>query len=515
MRRRSSRRSGPVPGRRFAFAAALVLCLLFSTGAVATADDSPTVVSATVYGPAGTPPTATVSWDDLESNPSQCPVYDGPAPTQNGPGASYGANDAWSLATILQCMTPPISVSDVQSVTILNQLGEPEISPDSQLSQSDLTPGKGDWVDPQQQPIITYGGPAAGDFEPATYYRPDRSASDKNFADSVSYAPPINIQVSEGNSLGVTITTAPKTITAGESIAFNATVTGSQGTLSYHWDFDTGDTSSEPSPTESFSEAGTRDVGLQVRDSNGDVGIAPLVPITVNTTSGAPPEKTGTTPQNTNGVPTQSKSTTGTQRSPAPASGDSGKPGGSQTPGNRHGSKNGGAQHSRRHGKSHGKRSSHRTTGGAGTDGTSTGGAGTGSAGKSGSTPSATSSVPSSPLPPSATPSATHSHGPHHPASSARNRSTVKSAPGGALPGSENVIAGRLITGVNPLPLSRSPLVHPEAGGRSGQQVVRQGVTVSAVGALAGALTVVLLLGLGAARELRGRRTWRTLTFGI
>jgi hypothetical protein len=71
-------------------------------------------------------------------------------------------------------------------------------------------------------------------------------------------------------------------------------------------------------------------------------------------------------------------------------------------------------------------------------------------------------------------------------------------------------VTGDLISHVVTLPLASSPLVHPESGGTS--PVVRQGVSASPIPALVAGLIIVLLLGLGAGRELRGRRAWRTLT---
>jgi hypothetical protein len=69
-----------------------------------------------------------------------------------------------------------------------------------------------------------------------------------------------------------------------------------------------------------------------------------------------------------------------------------------------------------------------------------------------------------------------------------------------------------LISDVTPLPASRSPLVHPTAEPQPAEVAPVQAPTETPVlPVVAAALAVLVLLGLGAGRELRGRRRWRAL----
>jgi PKD repeat protein len=511
-RRRSIRRSGFSPGRRFAFTAAFALCLLGHLGAVAAADDTTPLVTATIEGPSGTPSTESISAADLKADPGHCPLYTGPPPTQNTPQSSspgyIDPNNTWALATIFPCMSPPISLASIQSVTVLHQNGASEADPDSQLSSSDLAPG-GNWLHPDEQPVVVYA--VSGGDE---YFRPARSASDVNVGDQV-YDTPISVEVFEGKPLAVAIETPAQTITTGASLSFGANVTGVQGTPSYHWDFDGGATNSTAeAPNVTFSRAGTFNVALQVTDSNGDTGVAQLVTITVNSPSGSPHQQTGTTTQPGNGNDTGSTSPTGHKGGkPVPPGSGGTKPSGNDSGGGKHGKSGQGNQSNHNH-RHQAKRSKSRTdSGGTGTStGTSSGGTGTGtaSAGTSaGSGGTQTSSIPSTPLPASPTPATAHHTSPRQ-----GNSSGLKAQTPSVLPEGARIVTGDLISHVVTLPLGSSPLVHPESGGTGREPVVRQGVTASPVPALVGGLIIVLLLGLGAGRELRGRRAWRTMTLG-
>jgi hypothetical protein len=83
-------------------------------------------------------------------------------------------------------------------------------------------------------------------------------------------------------------------------------------------------------------------------------------------------------------------------------------------------------------------------------------------------------------------------------------------APGAHAP----VVTGQLVSDVTPLPAGESPLVHVEAGVPETAQAARSHVGGSPVAPIVGGLSVLALLALGARRELRGRRNWRTLRFG-
>jgi MYXO-CTERM domain-containing protein len=75
-------------------------------------------------------------------------------------------------------------------------------------------------------------------------------------------------------------------------------------------------------------------------------------------------------------------------------------------------------------------------------------------------------------------------------------------------------VTGQLVSDVTPLPAGESPLVHIEAGVVATSQAARTPSDASPLGPIVGGLAVVALLALGARRELRGKRDWRTLRFG-
>jgi hypothetical protein len=69
-------------------------------------------------------------------------------------------------------------------------------------------------------------------------------------------------------------------------------------------------------------------------------------------------------------------------------------------------------------------------------------------------------------------------------------------------------VSGLLISDVTALPAGSSPLVHLTPAAAAPEASVRQASRLSAAPAVGGALAVGILLALGAARELRGRRRW-------
>jgi hypothetical protein len=71
-----------------------------------------------------------------------------------------------------------------------------------------------------------------------------------------------------------------------------------------------------------------------------------------------------------------------------------------------------------------------------------------------------------------------------------------------------------LVSDVTPLPPGASPLVSQARSSRGAAPPVRRATSVSPLPALAAGLVVIVLLGLGAGQELRGRRDWRALRFG-
>ncbi|MFZ0089721.1 MAG: hypothetical protein WAL63_09465, partial [Solirubrobacteraceae bacterium] len=71
------------------------------------------------------------------------------------------------------------------------------------------------------------------------------------------------------------------------------------------------------------------------------------------------------------------------------------------------------------------------------------------------------------------------------------------------------LVNGRLISDVIPLPAGASPLVRPAPAAAAPAGAVREATRAPALPITLGPLAVIALLGLGARRELRGRRRWR------
>jgi PKD repeat protein len=480
-----NRRLGIIPGRRFALALVVCLGLLALTSKGAVADDSAPLVQATVYKAGGGTDRAAVTPDQLHANAPQCPTYtanwqeygrQGPSPAQSAP------DNSWTLATILGCLEPqPIALSDVTAITVDGDNGAPMTGPGSELFPADLRLPS-DFQDSSQTPFVT----VTGDSD--RYDRPWRGESDLDFLDQ-TFTTPIAINVFEGPPLTVKALASPMTANVGSSINFNETVTGNGdgGAQTYDWNFGGGATnSSQATPTVQFNTAGVWTVNLQVTDSDGGGG-GDQVTVTVNqpgtsstptstgpTTTG-PDKSSGTTP---NAPPSTKKHKTGTQ--------------------------NAGKQHTGAKGE--GKTSTHThttTTSTSTTTSTTTtqttttpaaGGSGGGSSGSSGS-PRAGASTPTTP----SADSGVHHRTPRAP--------THHAAP---TPAQGTLVTGELVSDLVPLPADQSPLVHPLSGGAAAapaRQAPESHSTVLPI--IAAALAVLVLLGLGAQRELGWPRWWR------
>ena len=81
-------------------------------------------------------------------------------------------------------------------------------------------------------------------------------------------------------------------------------------------------------------------------------------------------------------------------------------------------------------------------------------------------------------------------------------------------PQSGSTVVGLLVSDVTPLPSDVSPLVHTVLAPAATAPPARQAIRASLLPALGAGLAVLLLLGLGAGRELRGRRGRRTPRVG-
>jgi PKD repeat protein len=473
--RSASRRSGTSPGRRLAFVGVLAVLAAGSVTATAAADQQ--IVSATVYSSSGTQHQS-LTLGALEANSGQCPQYTGTLPVQHGRGVdtttpNFTGGEVWALSTILSCLQPSIPPAAVTGVTIIDADGTPESAPGSQLTAADLSQGNSDFADPGEAPVI--GNQGTSSIESIQYDRPWRGGDDNNFDDQVTETAgsPVAIEVFEGPLLTITPHASATTVPADGSVSFSATFEPSDVTgASFSWSFDGGAADSlESAPTVMFTTAGTYDVTVQVTDDQGGGGTA-TIPITV--TSSTPP------PAHAKGLPKGPTKSGGNGSGQVPRKRDRG---------------NGGRGHagSHRGGSTSPSHTSSPSNSNHGTAPASSGG----------------SSLPSASSPPApVTPLKTHSVGPH-----SRTRSPLK-APAVALSGQAPVVTGRLVSDVTPLPAAVSPLVHVEAGVPETSQAARSTVGGSALPAIAAGLAILALLALGARRELRGRRDWRTLRFG-
>jgi len=459
--------------RRFALGLVLALGGLGFPAAVAGADpNSVPLVTATIYTSSGTS-SDSVTVGALQANPGQCPTYQG-GQSMNELGRQgfvdvpLSPNATWSLPTILGCLQTPILPSAVKLVTVTDSTGSPEEGSNSQLTPADLAPSPpgSDFNNPSEYPVVQ----ALGSYN--QYDRPWRgSQADQDFLDEVQATQddqptPIAISVFEGDPLTVTAHASPTTVPVGGTISFSATATGPDDSgLSYSWNFGGGaPNSTAAAPAVTFDTAGQYNVALQVTDSAGGGGGAELT-----VTVGSPaPATTGSHKQTGSGTSRKSHSPTGPRKS--------------------------GGKHAGAPAGSHKSQSQ--------------------SAGKTGTTstsPSAT--TPTSSTTPSTTPS--HSAAPastgghttssrtHHPRGTS---STTK--PLAPAPVEGPLITGQLISDVTTLPAGASPLVRSVAAPAVSAPPARQALRTSTLPALAGALGVVLLLGLGAGRELRGRWGW-------
>jgi hypothetical protein len=452
---------------------ALAMSLASTWPTAASADQ--TVVSATIYPASGGNVTHTsVGLQALAS----CPEYSGSNPIYlYPPGQPFQLTEtSWPLSTVLSCGLQ-VPLGDVNAVQILS----PSQGFEAPLSNADLTDPTS-YQDPQAPdalPVISVDGTE----DQTTYVRPFRGGADANARDEVTetgapitlvlYAngPPLIVHASARTlSSTATATTARLSVTvqteAGTPVPASA--------LTWSWTFGDGGTSAAAAPTHRFA-AGSYDVTVQVTDvSAGTGGTA-----TVQFRTPAKPTS-GHTNQTGGSHPTKSKSPTGTEN------------------GN-HSLHPGGQTGSHPSGGSRGSRST--TTPSQPT--TTTQSTTTSPKPSTTATPPRT-STSSAATPPATTPTTTRTTPPPHRTSSPRRRTPPPpTAPGGPL------VAGRLISDVTTLPAGASPLVHVTPAAVAAPPQVRQATRSRSLAAPGAALTVAVLLGLGAGWELRGRRRSR------
>lgn len=477
--RPASRRPGTFPGRRFALTLAVAAGVLGFSGPLARADDSSQqIVVATVYSASGTS-TESASLSALQ----QCPTYSGPGTMQEmglqGFVPVTFPSNTWALSTVLSCLPQPVALNGQGGVTVLNGDGTPETGSRSQLTAADLAPpGQTDFNNPDEGPVVAALGSANRYDRP---WRGSAGGADDDFLDEVVQSEngqpqPITIEVFEGPLLTVTAHASQTTMPAGGTVTFSATVTGQDDSgLSYGWSFDgAAPNSTSASPQVTFLNQGQFNVTVQVTDTAGGGGVA-SIPITVGT---PPAPATGGHKQKGAGTNKKSKSPTGPKKSGGHhAGGPAGKPksGQSTTPAT----------------------TNTNTTGGATTQPGTT------------AQTTTTTTTPSTQSTTTATP---------HPTTTPRarpKRATVpRTRPTTPVPLAGPRVTGLLISDVTPVPAGVSPLVHTVPAAVVTAPPARQAIRASLLPVFGAAFAVVLLLGLGARRELRSRRDWRALRFG-
>jgi hypothetical protein len=443
---------------------ALVLAAALVVGGASTALGDPNsgqLVVATIYRSGQPPAHASVSIGSLESN-SNCERYSGPGIDLHGPGANPAqqfTSRAWRLSTVLECLSEPVFTNEITVVTVRQTDGSPQWAGASQLHRGDLVPPS-DFADDDAVPVVWSDG------SNILYYRPWRGGSDENARDLVQQPSPSSFEVDvfTGRPLDVAATASETTVTEGATVDFSASVSpGDASGLSYSWNFGGGAPSStQAAPRVRFGTPGRYKVTAQVTDDAGGGG-GDVLQVTVNSENGTPP---------TEGSPSDPQT--------GPDNSQGSNPGG--PPGNQGGGPTGKPGGTGRGDPDGGKRGRDREPGAADTTGSGGGpSSGTGPGSGSSDSPGGTDKEQgdegsSSPLKPA--PSSTDDEG--------------------------DVVTGRLISKVTGLPAGASPLV------RTVQESVasapaRRVVKSSPLAIVGGALGIVLLLGLGARRELRWR----------
>jgi PKD repeat protein len=498
----ANRRPGISPGRRFALALGLGLALLVSAGVASADSGSAPMVSATVYASGGGTSTTSVSASALLADPQNCPAYSQTEMTEYGssgstpvglPHENGSGTGTWPMSTILHCLQNPVSVGDVQGITVFNSDGSPRVAPGSQLTPADLA-NPSDFQPNTDSPVVSNLGSS---FQ---YNRPWRGQGDLNASDQVTSGDPISIEVFEGPPLTVNASASPSSPVAGSSVSFSATVTGNENSaLTYNWSFgDNLPDSDQASPSVTYTDGGNYTVTLQITDTNGGAG-GTTVPITVSEAANTTPPPTASTPATNTGPKGTGTNPSGGARG---TGGGNGKGSGNKTSG---GNGNTGKPSTApsQPTSSHTQQPSH--SGGAGSSGTS--GSGSADNSPSPSTTSATTTTPSGSSSPSPTGTASQRHRTRRPGRRAPTH--TRPSPTNGSPG--QLVTGRLVADVTPLTASASPLVRAAPGSAAAAPAQPTQTATSPVPLIAGCLAVALLLGLGAGRELRGPGWWRTL----
>jgi hypothetical protein len=359
----------------------------------------------------------------------------------------------------------------VTGITVIGSDGQPQTGPNSQITPADLaTPS--DFLNSAQNPVVQ----SVGYNE---YDRPQRNASDLDYLDELQQSDPIAINVFEGPPLKVTASASQTTVTLGGTIDFGAAVSGNNGSaLSYTWTFDGGASSSaQASPQIQFNSAGVWTVNVQVTDADGGGGGDQLTVTVKQPGSTTTPKKTGT-------------------RTTGPDKGGGPTPGAPATKQKKSGTDNGG--------HTHGKGTQTTTTQSQTTTTQTT------------TTQSTTTTTPAAGSPGAGSPSTT---APASPTTATTRHTTPRApthrpSPKPPLSQSGTLVQGELISDVVPVPADQSPLVQVAAAAAASAPARETPEGPSVVPIIGAALAVLVLLGLGAQRELGRPRWWPAVHIG-
>ena len=476
--RSAYRRPGICAARRFAFALATAIAVLACSAGAAAGDQ--TVLSATIY-PASS---GAVTYQSVSlSKLGQCPPYTGPNPMYLYPSqqpyqwANGSTGLTWSLAEVLQCGLG-ILPSDVTEVQVLS----PNRGFEATLSSADLT-DPSQYQDPQAPgalPVISSDGVE----DQNTYFRPYQGGSDNNTDDQVIQTDsPIAVVVyANGPPLSVAVSQkALSQTSAAMRVGFAAEVHGADGStvptsaLTWNWSFGDGRTSTNSAPTHSFAK-GDYFVTVQVTDAGAGLGATDTIEVSAATsaTTGAHHRPGGNSKQDS--------SPSGLLKSSGNLTGGPAK-------------KTGAKPRSGASGKS-------RSTAQTGTTTTKTPApdptsAAAGPRGKSGSSAGHSAST------------AAHHAAGHGATPVKRSPAAPAKPPRATGASSAPVVTGRLISDVTALPPDASPLVQAVPAPAASAPAVRRAIGTSLLPGLAAGFAVLVLLGLGAGRELRGLRGLR------
>ncbi len=437
-----------------------------------------TVVSATIFpGPSGSITHPDVTLNQLDS----CSIWNGAytmglyAPNRQSFSETLAVNSTWSLETVLTCALQ-LSLSDITEVIVQRA----DHSWGAPLTPANLS-DEAQYNDPlsaKELPVVSVNGVSG-----VEYVRPWRGGSDNNSIDWIpANGPPTNIQVYENGSPPLNVT-ASDTV-SGSTVSFSASVQGVPASdLTWDWSFGDGRGSSQQNPTYTYTSSGLFVVTLNVADARTNQGGTATVSVNIGPQGGP-----GTTPQSgagsttpTTGAPSGPTNTKGSNPGTSPGTTPA-QPGSPQSA--KHG-KHGGSNPKR---SAHKHKTNHKSTT---TTTTPTAAVGSGSSGQGGGSGQASSGGAS---------------GGNHAATAPKSGPAGSASLGNRGP---RFVSGRLISNLTPVAPDRSPLVHVVPAGAGTAPQVRRAIVASTVPVLLGILVVVLLLFLGAGRELVWRGGWR------